>query len=280
MKQTFYSYSLSFFKGLSSLAFLTLLLCTGCQKKDIISFITAKNDLKDFEQVNLVANNSKYNAARVDGDFRNAWGLTFASSGVPWVNTEATGLSFVLTAAGANLRAPVLIPSPKDTMHGAPSGIVFNGTTSFKLSNKNPARFIFVGTDGVISGWNGGNKAERVMNNWATASYTGLALATSGNRSYLYAANFRMKMIEVYDSVWGKVTMAFKDPSLPSNFSPFNIQLIGEWLYVTYAAQDPKSPDDELHGAGLGFVDIFTTKGIFVKRFISRGELNAPWGIA
>ena len=33
-------------------------------------------------------------------------------------------------------------------------------------------------------------------------------------------------------------------------------------------------------GEGNGFVSIFKTDGTFVKRFASRGELNAPWGIA
>ncbi|MDI3320609.1 TIGR03118 family protein [Pinibacter soli] len=277
MKQTSYFHSLFFLKGLFPLAFVTLFLLTGCKKNE---FITAKNDLKDFGQTNLVANNNEYNAARVAPKFQNAWGLAFATSGVPWVNTEATGLSYVLTAAGADARPPVLIPSPTDTMGGAPSGIIFNGTTGFKLTNKNPARFIFVGTDGVISGWNGGNKAERVMNNSASASYTGLAIGASNGKNYIYAANFRKAMIEVYDSVWGKVSMAFKDPALPSGYSPFNIQAIDKWLFVMYAAQDPTSPDDELHGAGKGFVDIFATDGSFVARFISRGELNAPWGIA
>jgi uncharacterized protein (TIGR03118 family) len=276
MKQTSYSFSLSLFKGLSSLAFVTLLLLTACKKNE---FITAKDDLKDFGQTNLVANNNEYNAARVAPNFQNAWGLAFATSGVPWVNTEATGLSYVLTAAGADARPPVLIPSPTDTMGGAPSGIIFNGTTGFKLTNKNPARFIFVGTDGVVSGWNGGNKAERVANNSATASYTGLTMATSNGNTYIYAANFRKAKIEVWDSLWHSVAMTFKDPGLPSGYSPFNIQAIQNWLFVMYAQQDPSSPDDELHGAGKGFVDIFSTDGSFVARFISKGELNAPWGI-
>jgi len=30
----------------------------------------------------------------------------------------------------------------------------------------------------------------------------------------------------------------------------------------------------------LGYVDIFNPDGSLVKRFISRGQLNAPWGIA
>jgi uncharacterized protein (TIGR03118 family) len=48
---------------------------------------------------------------------------------------------------------------------------------------------------------------------------------------------------------------------------------------VTYARQDADAMDD-VHGAGLGFVDLYDTSGNLIKRFVSRGPLNAPWGIA
>jgi uncharacterized protein (TIGR03118 family) len=31
---------------------------------------------------------------------------------------------------------------------------------------------------------------------------------------------------------------------------------------------------------GAGFVDIFSTEGVFIKRLITGGELNSPWGLA
>ena len=40
-------------------------------------------------------------------------------------------------------------------------------------------------------------------------------------------------------------------------------------------------PDgDEIHHEGFGIVDIYNPDGSFVKRFVSNGQLNAPWGIA
>jgi uncharacterized protein (TIGR03118 family) len=33
-------------------------------------------------------------------------------------------------------------------------------------------------------------------------------------------------------------------------------------------------------GPGKGFIDIYTTNGLLVKRLASRGALNSPWGIA
>ena len=62
-------------------------------------------------------------------------------------------------------------------------------------------------------------------------------------------------------------------------FSPFNIQAIDGKLYVLYAKVDPADRDEEI-APGLGYVSVFNPDGSFVKRFASRGRLNAPWGIA
>ena len=37
---------------------------------------------------------------------------------------------------------------------------------------------------------------------------------------------------------------------------------------------------EEEPGPGLGYVSVFKPNGEFVKRFASKGALNAPWGIA
>ena len=66
---------------------------------------------------------------------------------------------------------------------------------------------------------------------------------------------------------------------MPRGYAPFGIQEINGLLYVTYALQDAAKHDD-VPGPGRGFVDIFTTDGLFVKRLVSRGVLNAPWGLA
>ena len=43
--------------------------------------------------------------------------------------------------------------------------------------------------------------------------------------------------------------------------------------------QDPNS-SDEVHGPGLGYVDVYTANGKLLKRLVSGGDLNAPWGLA
>ena len=71
----------------------------------------------------------------------------------------------------------------------------------------------------------------------------------------------------------------FDDPNIPAGFAPFGIQNINGDLYVTYAKQD-RGKEDDVHGPGNGFVDVFDANGNFIQRFVSRGRLNSPWGVA
>jgi uncharacterized protein (TIGR03118 family) len=229
--------------------------------------------------VTLVANNDEYGAQRIDSNLLNAWGLAWSPTGIAWVNAQQGHLSFIFSGEGAALRPPVAIPSPGDTIGGNPTGIVFNSTKGFKLANGNPASFIFVGVDGVVSAWNAGagNRAQLIANNSATSAYTGLALAANGGRNLIYAADFRANKIDVWDTAWTAVSMSFQDAGIPSGYAPYNIQAIGSWLYVAYAKVAPNGHADK--AAGEGFVDIFNPDGSFVKRFASHGKLNAPWGL-
>src|SRR5262249_61522391 len=65
---------------------------------------------------------------------------------------------------------------------------------------------------------------------------------------------------------------------IPDSFSPFNIQNIGDNLYVAFAKLDPAT-NDEVAGAGLGFVDVFTPRGHLRRRLQHGDWLNAPWGL-
>ncbi|MEO8412005.1 MAG: TIGR03118 family protein [Ginsengibacter sp.] len=238
-------------------------------------------ELADFNQVNLVANNNEYGATtRVDPTFINGWGIAFSSGGTAWVSAEGSGLSEVWNSAGNVAIPAVTIPSAGDIPTGGhPSGQLFNGTTDFVLANGKPARFIFAGLDGVISGWNGGTAAVSAIDDSKSgAVYTGITLASDGGANFLYVANFSAGKIDVYDKNWAEVWKSFKDPWVPRGYSPFNIQNIGGMLYVMYAKLGPGG--DEEKGAGNGYVAIFNTGGSLVKHFISRGALNAPWGVA
>ena len=265
-------------KGLNPVRLcLLVVLLTGlsvsCRKANI-----DQNDLRNFQQVNLVSNNGADGPVLNDPSLQNAWGIAWSPTGIAWVNSEASHLSHLYTGEGAIVRPAVNIPSPTDTIGGAPTGIVFAGGAGFMLANGQPAAFLFAGDDGVISGWNGaaGNNALRIANNSPNSGYFGLALATWNGSHFLYAANFMAGKIDVWDTTFTPVHMPFNDPGLPASYSPFNIQAIGSWLFVMYAKVGPGG--DEIHQVGLGLVDVFNPDGSFVKRFATGGTLNSPWG--
>jgi len=250
----------------------------SCEKDENNNSSTS-GSTTNFTRTNLVSNNSQDSGARVDATLINGWGIAFSPTGNPWVSSEGGGVAEPYDATGNQVIPPVSIPSASAATGGEPTGIVFNSSaTAFVLPGGGVAKFIFVGDDGVISGWSSGASAERVVDNSATSSYKGVAIANDSTGIFLYAANFKQSRIDVFDSSFAAVNKTFGDPDLPEGYSPFNIQNIGGQLYVTYAKLGIDG--DEEKGVGLGYVDIYKPDGSLVKRFASQGDLNAPWGIA
>jgi len=259
----------------------------GCSKLgDVFHHVEHKNpDLKNFNQVNLVGNNDEYNAAHIDPHLLNAWGLAFSSGGIAWISSQEGHVSTVYDKDGNMLaaRPEVAIPSPDSATGGLPTGTVMNSDTNtadFHLSNGTPGRFFFVGLDGVLSGWNpaAGNFALKIKTTMK-AVYTGLTMAkNSAGEYYLYAANFASGKIEVWDKSFNAVNLPFTDPGLPAGYAPFNIQAVGNSLYVMYAKAGADGEEEK--GVGLGYVDVYTPNGVLQNRFASNGKLNAPWGVA
>jgi uncharacterized protein (TIGR03118 family) len=194
------------------------------------------------------------------------------------VSDNGTDVS-TLYSGGVRKSIPVTLPLVVGIPGGAPTGMVFNATAGFKV-NGAPAHFIFDSEAGTITAWNAGTQA---MTEATTpgAVYKGLAIASNGNATMLYAANFHTGKIDVFNDAFAPTTVpgGFADPNLPAGFAPFNVQEIAGRLVVSFAQQDPNS-SDELHGPGLGYVDVFDTNGHLLRRLVSQGALNAPWGLA
>ncbi|MGC2111984.1 MAG: TIGR03118 family protein [Candidatus Korobacteraceae bacterium] len=222
-------------------------------------------------------------STNTDANLTNPWGLVASPTGPWWVSDNGTGLSTLYDGTGSPLSLVVTIPSSNGTDTGTPDGIVFNSTSGFPI-NGNPAAFIFSTEDGTISGWNGGTSAVIAVNNGnggTGAVYKGLALASAGGNNYLYVANFRAATVEVYDSSFAPHSFganAFVDSSIPSGFAPFNVQLIGSNLYVTYAKQDAAKHDD-VAGPGNGYVDVYDTQGNLLSRLPHIIQMNSPWAV-
>jgi uncharacterized protein (TIGR03118 family) len=173
----------------------------------------------------------------------------------------------------------------------APTGQVWNGSGGFNVSETvggqvktGSSAFIFATEDGTISGWSPGvdqSHSVLAVDNSAGgtgAVYKGLAIATSGGQTLLYAANFRSGQVEVYNSNFQLVN-SFTDPSVPAGYAPFNVQVLNGKLFVTFALQDAAKHDD-VAGLGNGFVDQFNLDGSGMTRLASGGTLDSPWGLA
>jgi uncharacterized protein (TIGR03118 family) len=236
-----------------------------------------------FQQTNLVSDVPGL-AAATDPHLVNAWGMVASATSPWWVADNGTGLSTLYTGAGGVLSLVVTLPPiPNTTDPSAPTGIVFNGvTTDFLVAPTKPARFIFAGEEGMISGWNSGPTAVRMVNNAGSAVYKGLAIAMNNGAQMLYAANFMTGKIDVFDRMFQPVTLdadAFHDPQLPDGFAPFNVQAIGGSLYVAYALKEEGSID-EVAGPGKGYVAVYSPAGVLQKRLQWGAWFNAPWGMA
>jgi uncharacterized protein (TIGR03118 family) len=244
--------------------------------------------LPQFNQTNLVSDGATP-AQHTDPNLVNPWGVAITNTGAIWVADNGTGVTTLYDQNGNPSPPVVTIPTPAGAAPGStssPSGAVFNNAgKAFDLPNTStPAKYVFVTEDGTVSAWDPsiGNSAALVADNSGSgAVYKGLAIAGKGKKAQLYAANFSAGTVDVFDSNFKPVTLAagaFTDPSIPAGFAPFNVQNVGNKLYVTYAMQDATKQND-VAGVGNGFVDVFSASGKMIRRLASAGPLDSPWGV-
>jgi uncharacterized protein (TIGR03118 family) len=253
------------------------------------------DDRTAYIRTDLVSNVANL-AQPMDPNLQNAWGVANSPGGPLWVSDNNDGLSTLYDGNGAKIGLTVTIPLPAGRTAppaAAPTGLVWNPTTGFTITvgpTTVPASFIFDTEDGTISAWNstvdpvvGGKSTATLIvdNSGKGAVYKGLAFGTNVHGNFLFATNFAAGTVEAYDANFAPATLdgTFSDPDIPAGFAPFGIANIDNNLYVTYAKQNAQK-NDVVAGRGLGFVNVFTTDGVLIKRFASRGVLNAPWGVA
>jgi len=214
-------------------------------------------------------------APHTDANLVNAWGLTAGPATPWWVADNGTDKSTLYGGDGAP-RALVV------DVAGGPTGTTFNPTPAFLLPTGGKALFLFDSEDGVIRGWNGAQGTTAIVvkdRSDVGAIYKGLTVANTLAGPRLYAADFHNARIDVLDGGFGLVPGGFVDPSLPDGYAPFNVQAIGDRIFVAYAKQDADA-EDEVAGQGLGFVDAYDLAGNLLRRVAQHGQLDAPWGLA
>ena len=204
-------------------------------------------------------------SSATDPDLVNPWGIALSGTGPFWVSDNGSGKSTLYNSAGTKLGLVVSMPAGSEPV----TGQVFNGTSSF-----NGDTFLFATEAGTITGWRGalGTTAEALFT-VAGANYKGLAI--SDDKRTLYAANFAAGTIDIFTAL-GQ-SGAVSDPALPSGYAPFNVQNLGGKLVVTYALRNGQ---DDVAGAGHGFVKVFDPATQTFSALVSQGSLNSPWGLA
>jgi len=232
-----------------------------------------------YTQTNLVADQAGV-AAHTDAQLSNPWGISFLPGDVFWIANNNGGTSTTYDAAGNKQTITTGIPvaAHNPCAVGCPTGTVANTV----VTDFGGASFIFDTEDGIIASWNGTlNAVTKVDNSANGAVYKGLALVNNAAGNFLLAANFHSGAIDVFERNFGAVTLrggSFVDPNLPAGYAPHGIKVINNLVFVAYAQQDTAKHDPVL-GAGLGLVSVFHTDGSFLRRGMTGGTLNAPWGI-
>jgi uncharacterized protein (TIGR03118 family) len=242
-----------------------------------------KHGDNEFRRVDVVADQPGV-ARLTDPNLVNAWGIAAGPATPLWVADNGTNVSTIYP--GVRPEDVTISPLVVNTATDGPTGIVFNPTEGFKVGGQR-ALFIFDSEAGDITGWAPGvpppppSTMAQPAAHVDGAIFKGLALVDTGHGAFLYAADFHNARIDVFDDTFHQVRTrpgAFRDRRIPKGFAPFNVQEINGKLYVTYAKQDADA-EDEVAGAGLGFVDVYSPHGTLLQRLVRRGRLNAPWGL-
>lgn len=223
---------------------------------------------------NLVSNVTG-RAPNVDPNAVNSWGIVHTGNQL-WVAQNGTGVISNYNINGVEIPPAIIVPSTEGP--GSPTGLVLNPGPNFLISGL-PAKLLAATEDGLIVAYNATvnptNAITVVDRSGVDANYKGLAVTNTN----IYAADFHNNRIDTFDSAFNLLGgFPFVDPTIPAGYAPFNIVYLHGKLYVLYAQQDGAAEND-VAAPGNGYVSIFTTAGVFVKRFISRGYLNSPWAL-
>ena len=245
-------------------------------------------------RVNYLVSNRNNHAAHIDLALINPWGIVIFNNQL-WVANNMTDTITNYDLFGNNILRPTSI---RNAVHNSsyPTGIVVNCGGGFSTTNglvTRTSQFLITSEHGTVHAHHPQlqdslsnctvTKSNVVLNQQLTGEvsvYKGLALANNT----LYLADFFQSHIDVFDSSYNRL-LGFHfidgdtcDP-IPLDYGPNNIVNIGCHLYVLWARKEPHVSIHDFKGPGQGYISVFNLNGSFVRRFTSRGVLNAPWGM-
>jgi uncharacterized protein (TIGR03118 family) len=257
-----------------------------------------------YTQTNLVANWSAYKPQIVEKDLKNAWGISLRPAGAGghfWITANGSGTSFeyVGDVAGAKLHQDdlkeVSVPGVAEDA-GTPTGTVFNEKgDGFVITQevdgakvRLPAKFLFSTDEGLVTAWTEQKKADGKtarptdsVTVWDRsgdkASYLGMAISPRNDRLYLADFGAHPRVVVLDDTFTEIPDPGFTSP-FGKKYQPFNVQAVGDSIFVSYAAWG--EPGEEEPAPGAGRLAEFTPGGTLVRVWNGGRYLNAPWGIA
>ncbi len=250
---------------------------TGPSTESVGSELKTNRSIR-ITQIDLVSD--RPGAATQDPNLLNPWGVAYNPAGPVWVANNHSATSTVYDSAGA-LKLTVSFPQGAgETEAASPTGQVFSGVATDFSGDA----FIFNSEGGKFYGWQPGAGVQlRADFSDLGHIYKGLAIgAMAKGQTRIFGTDFHNAGVTVLNAKYEVVPLpagAFFDPSIPAGYAPFNVQTLEGKLFVTYAKQDANAEDDE-HGAGHGYVNIYDFNGKLERRVVSRGALNSPWGLA
>lgn len=204
---------------------------------------------------------------------------------------EDDGRTVISTGDGGR---PKILDIPNNG--GSPTGIWFNPSKSFIMTNgikKATAYFVAVNDDGSFWGWTPSiDTTKNFIIPVSVPTGSGYSGITGGvrtvyvpilkkklKRDFLFATNFRLNQIDLFDGKFGYVT---------SWDTPADIKLLGLSVYnvyaisnnrlvVTYAKLQPGLFEPVIN-SGLGYAEVYDMDHNLIQRLDS-APLNSPWGV-
>ena len=130
-------------------------------------------------------------------------------------------------------------------------------------------------THAIIAVDNGTNRGRN------SAIYKGATLGVANGHNFLYATDFHTGKVHTFDENFHQVNPnGFVDPNLPAGYATVRHPEFQWRNFCDLCASRITAREDDVHCPGCGFVNVFDTSGNFLRRLISNGNLNAPWGLA
>jgi uncharacterized protein (TIGR03118 family) len=240
-----------------------------------------------FKQVNLVSDIAGL-APLQDAKVVNPWGIDFGPQTPLWVSNQGSNSLTLYT--GATKANPMATKVPLTIAAESPTGMLFNPTKKFVVPTKNgmaPANFLMnenlftqTSATGEVTAWSRDFQdtgKTLVKATKANSFYSGMTMlpATRSRGPRLLVANNVTGNIDIFDGKFRPRSFgskAFKDPKVAGlKALPYNVAYLHGWVYVAYAP-----PFGE---PGTPALSVFDTRGRFLKRLVTGGPLNNPWGM-